>query len=118
MRVAVSKRAGAKVAKQPTPEMRCWAVSAPNYSQREKSWCNGWMQNPSFNPADFPEFLRLPRPGERCKLTGLSRTTLCELIDAGHVKAKKLRRRGSLRGITLIPKASLLEYLHGLEDAV
>lgn len=62
-----------------------------------------------------PEFLRLPRPGERCKLTGLSRTTLCELIADGHVKAKKIRKRGSLRGITLIVTDSLLAYLHGLD---
>jgi hypothetical protein len=71
-----------------------------------------------YNAADYPEFIRLPKPGERCRLTGLSRTTLCELIKAGHVKAKKLRQRGSLRGITLIVRDSLIEYLRSLEDAV
>lgn len=63
------------------------------------------------------EFLRLPKPRQRCPISGLSRSTLVELINAGHIKAKKLRNRGSFRGITLILKDSLLSYLHGLEDA-
>lgn len=67
--------------------------------------------------AEYPEFMRLPRPGERCKATGLSRTTLCELISGRYIKAKKLRKRGSLRGITLIFRDSLIAYLHSLEDA-
>jgi hypothetical protein len=74
--------------------------------------------NPSnTETARYAEFTRLPRPGQRCKISGLSRTTLCELIDAGHIKAKKLKKRGSLRGITLILTDSLLAYLHALEDA-
>ena len=62
-----------------------------------------------------PEFLRLPRPKERCRLSQLSRTTLCELIDEGKIKAVKLRKRGSSRGIVLINRRSLLDYLHSLE---
>lgn len=68
------------------------------------------------NRDDYPEFIRLPRPGERCKISGLSRTTLCELIAAGHIRVKKLKKRGSLRGITLIVTDSLLDYLYGLSD--
>ncbi len=60
----------------------------------------------------YPEFLRLPRPGERCLLTGLSRTTLNELIAAGHVEVKRIKKRGNTRGITLIVTDSLLSYLH------
>lgn len=74
--------------------------------------------NPSnIENARYAEFTRLPHPGQRCKISGLSRTTLCELIESGNVKAKKLRKRGSLRGITLIVTDSLLAYLHGLENA-
>jgi len=61
-------------------------------------------------------YLRLPRAKERCPVSQLSRTTLCELIAEGKVKAVKLRKRGALRGITLINRQSLLDYLHGLEQ--
>ena len=63
------------------------------------------------------EFLRLPQPRTRCPISSLSRTTLEELIRDGAIPAKKLRRRGSVRGITLIPKTALVEYLSGLPDA-
>jgi hypothetical protein len=62
-------------------------------------------------------FLRLPQPRSRCPISNLSRTTLEELIRDGALPAKKLRRRGSVRGITLIPKAALVDYLSGLPDA-
>ena len=61
-----------------------------------------------------PEFIRLPKAKSRCLLTGLSRTSLVELVDHGAVKAVKLRKRGSLRGITLLHRESLLGYLNGL----
>jgi hypothetical protein len=57
------------------------------------------------------EFIRLPRPKSRCPITGLSRTTLAELVDGGAVRAAKLRKRGSQRAITLIDRQSLLAYL-------
>jgi hypothetical protein len=63
-----------------------------------------------------PEFTRLPPAGQRCPICSLSRTTLCELIAAGKIKAVKLRKKGALRGIVLINRASLLEYLHSLEQ--
>lgn len=62
-----------------------------------------------------PEFVRLPRPKTRCAITGLSRTTLVELIDGGKIRAVRLRKRGAARGITLVNRQSLLEYLHSLE---
>ena len=62
------------------------------------------------------EFIRLPRPRDRCPLSGLSRTTLVELLDAGKVKGLIIRKPGSTRGIRLIVKASLLSYLHGLAE--
>ena len=61
-----------------------------------------------------PEFIRLPKARGRCPFTGLSRTSLVELVDHGAVKSVKLRKRGSVRGITLLHRESLLGYLHGL----
>lgn len=61
-----------------------------------------------------PEFIRLPRNGERCHFSGLSRATLNELILGTNprVKSLYLRKPGTARGIRLIHLASLLAYLH------
>ena len=64
------------------------------------------------------EFLRLPPARTRCPISNLSRTTLEELINDGLIPAKKLRRRGQTRAITLIPKAGLVAFVMGLPDAV
>jgi hypothetical protein len=65
-----------------------------------------------------PEWLRLPAPGNRCRFTGLSRSTLNELTISGPanegqppVKSVVLRKRGALRGIRLINYDSLMLYL-------
>ena len=59
----------------------------------------------------FDLFLRLPRDGER--LFGLSRATLNALIlgDNPRVKSFVVSARGRARGIRLIVKDSLLEFL-------
>jgi len=62
-----------------------------------------------------PEFCRLPRPNARCPITGLSRTSLVELVDARKIRAVRLRKKGAARGITLINRQSLIDYLHSLE---
>lgn len=62
------------------------------------------------------EFVRLPKPGSRCPVSGLSRTTLVELVADRKIEAKHLRRRGALRGIVLINRQSLVDYINGLPD--
>jgi len=68
-----------------------------------------------------PEWLRLPAPGNRCRFTGLSRSTLNELTIASPangglppVKSVVLRKRGALRGIRLISYDSLMQHLANL----
>lgn len=68
-------------------------------------------------------FLRLPRPGARCPFTGLSRSTLNELVlPTGSngfkppVKSIVLRKPGALRGIRLILVESLVGYLKSLKS--
>lgn len=70
-----------------------------------------------------PEWLRLPGPGKRCRFTGLSRSTLNELIipssangQTAAVKSVVLRKRGAMRGIRLINYDSLMQYLSNLES--
>lgn len=63
-----------------------------------------------------PEFIRLPKAGEKCPVTGLPRTTLIELLeDAGdNVKVCYLRKRGAATGIKLIPRQQLIDYIYSL----
>jgi len=72
---------------------------------------------------DRPDYIRLPKPYERCRLTGLSRSTLAELTVPGPangfkppVKSLVIKKRGAMRGIRLINFDSLLDYLHELES--
>lgn len=69
-----------------------------------------------------PEWLRLPAPGRRCPYTGLSRTTLNELILGNEknerrppVRSVMMKKRGALRGIRLIDYDSLMQFLNGLD---
>ena len=61
-----------------------------------------------------PEWLRLPKPGTLCILSGLSRTVLYQLCKADKIKSTVLRQRGASRGIRLISYDSLMAYLGGL----
>ena len=66
-----------------------------------------------------PEFIRLPRSGQRETITGLSRSTLNSLILPNEtnsfkppVKSVCLRKHGAARGTRLIVLESLRAYLH------
>lgn len=70
---------------------------------------------------DQSVWIRLPRPGERCPVSGLSRSTLAELVRPcarndfrPPVEARLLRRRGASRGVALVSRASLLAFLNSL----
>ena len=63
----------------------------------------------------FAEWIRLPSPRSKCKLTGLARTTLNEVIERGDVRAITVRQPGATRGIKLINKSSLLAWLAKLD---
>jgi len=69
-----------------------------------------------------PEYIRLPSPGSRCALTGLTRSTLAELVvpckangEKPPVKSLVLKKRGATRGIRLINYDSLIDHLRTLE---
>ena len=66
------------------------------------------------------QWIRLPRPGNRCPLTGLSRSTLAELVRpcernayAPPVESRLLKRKHAARGVLLINRASLLAFIDG-----
>jgi hypothetical protein len=61
------------------------------------------------------EFIRLPAPGGRCVISGLSRSTLNEAIDRGDIRAVTVRQPGAMRGIKLIVVASLRGWLRRLD---
>jgi|GEM_PF-657046 len=72
-------------------------------------------------PIVVPEFIRLPPPGSRCPWTGLSRSTINELILATEangfkppVQSHVLRKRGAKTGVRLVVFSSLLHFIRGL----
>jgi hypothetical protein len=67
-----------------------------------------------------PVYIRLPKPGQQCPITGLSRAKLNELILPNQrnnfrppVASKSLRTLGQQKGVRLILLESLLAYLSG-----
>ena len=65
------------------------------------------------------EFLRLPRTGTLCPITGLSRSKMNELVLPCRnndfkppVRSVVLRQKGRIKGVRLIVFKSLFEYLH------
>ena len=67
-----------------------------------------------------PQYIRLPKTGEQCAITGLSRAKLNELIlpnERNHynppVASKSLRKAGAQKGVRLVLLESLLAYLSG-----
>jgi hypothetical protein len=60
-----------------------------------------------------PEFVRLPRAGERCAYTGMSRSGLNALVlgPSAPVRSFVLRRPGTRTGTRLIDYASLIEFI-------
>ena len=77
----------------------------------------------STDSKETPEFIRLPQPGQKCKYTGLSRSTLNELCVDGtindhnaKVKSTLLKKRGAMRGIRLISYDSLMSFLNSSNE--
>lgn len=58
------------------------------------------------------EFIRLPRPGSRCQISGLTRTSIQEYGEAGHFKIIRLKKPRAKRGIVLIEAKSFRKWLH------
>jgi hypothetical protein len=69
-----------------------------------------------------PIFVRLPKPGERCPISGLSRSALVNLCVPSKandfyapVKSIELKfKKHATRGVRLVDYESLMAYLRGL----
>ena len=78
------------------------------------------IELPQGNPPTTPIWIRLPKPGKSCPYTGLSRSTLNNLIlgKTPPVKSVSLRtKRHAIRGCRIILLSSLLEYIEGMAAA-
>lgn len=86
-------------------------------NKQKRSFTGAAAQNPvrADAPLTRPEFLRLPRAGTKCPITGLSRTGMFLLLKSGVVKSVVLRRPGASRGCRLVSYPSLVEFLRGLD---
>ena len=58
-----------------------------------------------------PEWLRLPKPGHRCPVSGLCRSYLHTLVRDGKVQTVSIRERGRKTGIRLIGYDSLMAFI-------
>ena len=75
----------------------------------------------TMNKNNTSGWLRYPRVGDRCPISGLSRSTLAELVRPcprnGYnppVESKLLKRDKAGRGVVLISRKSLLDYIENL----
>jgi hypothetical protein len=73
------------------------------------------IEAPKGLPAAMPIWIDLPRSGERCRYTSLSRSALNALILGKNppVKSVSLRKQYAVRGKRLIHLGSLLDYIEG-----
>ena len=63
------------------------------------------------NAGIAPRYLRFPRPGESCPLTGLSRGYLRKLVDKGEIDTIKLGDQKNKRVARVIDAESLVRYI-------
>jgi hypothetical protein len=69
------------------------------------------------------EFLRLPKPGQLCPYTGLSRSFINSLVLPTNANKYKppvrsfvLRRQGARTGVRIVDASSLFSYIRAHED--
>lgn len=77
--------------------------------------------SPNTGTRPQPEFIRLPHPGSRCPHTGLSRSSLNDLIlpckangFKPPVRSVVQKKKYAVRGIRLIHFESLIDHLNSL----
>jgi len=58
-----------------------------------------------------PETYRLPRSGERDPYHGLTRSYYYEAEKLGQLKLIRLRKKGNVRGVTLVPYQAVAELI-------
>jgi len=75
------------------------------------------MSSSASQPESSEEWIRLPKPKEKCPITGLPRSTLVDLLNTKDPKTGEYvilqftkKRHGKQRGIRMINRASLLDY--------
>lgn len=75
------------------------------------------------NTGVLPEFIRIPRVGQRCPHSGLTRNPMLALVTPNAsngnrppVRGVLLRKPGAMRGIRLVHLPSLLAYLNEEAD--
>jgi hypothetical protein len=81
------------------------------------------LEVPEIAADRFPAFIRLPRSGNRCPVSNLTRTAIDKLTRPQPdndfkppVKSRVLKARGATRGVRLVEVQSLLNYLNNLPD--
>ena len=63
------------------------------------------------NYIENSRFTRIPKPGEACKVTGLSRSSIINILTTGRVRTHSIQLPGRSRGARLIDVQSLLDFI-------
>lgn len=88
----------------------------PLQNQIEPVFTTAPIEAPQGSPATQPIWIRLPKSGQLCPYTGLSRSSLNNLILGSNpqVKSVSLKKRYAIRGTRMIHFQSLLDYIESV----
>jgi len=77
------------------------------------------VELPQVNQTAIPIWIRLPKVGKSCPYTGLSRSTLNNLVLGSNppVKSVSMRKQYAVRGTRLIHLGSLLAHIESMVEA-
>ena len=85
------------------------------------TFINGRMVSCRYRYGAVKKFIRLPRSGVQCEITGLSRSALNELVLPSEknqfrppVRSHSLKKDGQDKGVRLIRVKSLVKYIKSL----
>lgn len=73
------------------------------------------MSTPAIPAEIEAEFLRIP---DAVKFSGIGKSTLFALIAKGKLKSKCIRQPGAVKGIRLISKQALRDFIDSCEEDV
>ena len=97
----------------------------PNSQQQDRTGEQLYSLSPVKTPETTvpgvfqPTWIRLPKSGQQCPYTGLSRSVLNGLILGNNapVRSLSLRKQFALKGTRLVHLGSLLAYLDGVASS-
>ncbi len=76
------------------------------------------MKDLEQSPKTVPVFVRLPKTGNLCPHSGLSRSVMYQLCREGKIVSRVLKRSNGTRGCRLVSYQSLVQFLKTVEEGI